>query len=72
VPDLAPADFFLFRNVKEELAGLHLTPEILKSTWEGVVRTIAKDEFAVLFRHWFECCESVSASAVTMSRKVEK
>ncbi len=24
-PDLAPADFFLFRKVKEQLASLHLT-----------------------------------------------
>jgi histone-lysine N-methyltransferase SETMAR len=32
LPDLAPADFFLFRKVKEELASLHLTQESLKST----------------------------------------
>jgi histone-lysine N-methyltransferase SETMAR len=32
-PDLAPADFFLFRKVKEQLAGLHLTQESLKSAW---------------------------------------
>ncbi len=32
LPDLAPADFFLFRKVKEELANLHLTQESLKST----------------------------------------
>jgi hypothetical protein len=25
-PDLAPADFFLFRKVKEQLAGLHRDP----------------------------------------------
>jgi histone-lysine N-methyltransferase SETMAR len=34
-PELAPADFFLFRKVKEELAGLHLTQESLKIAWEG-------------------------------------
>jgi histone-lysine N-methyltransferase SETMAR len=56
-PDLAPADFFLFRKVKEELAGLTLTQESLKSAWEGVVRNIAEDEFAVAFRRWFERCE---------------
>jgi hypothetical protein len=36
--------------VKEELAGLHLTQKSLKSVWEGVMRTIAEDEFATVFR----------------------
>jgi hypothetical protein len=30
-------DFFLFRRVKEELAGLSLDEDSLKKTWEGVV-----------------------------------
>ncbi len=55
-PDLAPADFLL-RKVKEELAGLHLTQESLKSAWEGVTRTIGEDEFATAFRRWYECSE---------------
>ncbi len=54
LPALAPADFFLFRKVKEELAGLHLTQETLKSACEGVMRTITEDEFVVTFRRWFE------------------
>jgi hypothetical protein len=41
--DLALADFFLFRRVKEELAGVWLTPESLKKSWEGVLRTIGPD-----------------------------
>jgi histone-lysine N-methyltransferase SETMAR len=53
-PDLAPADYFLFRRVKEELAGLRLTPETLKNTWEGVVRSIGVDEFAAAFRRWLD------------------
>jgi hypothetical protein len=48
-----PADF-LFRKVKEELAGLHLTQETLKSACEGLMRTIAEDEFVIAFRRWFE------------------
>jgi hypothetical protein len=56
-PDLAPADFLLFRRVKEELAGLHLTQESLKTAWEGVTRTIAEDEFAAAFRRWYERSE---------------
>jgi hypothetical protein len=47
---LAPADFFLFQNVKEQLAGLHLTQDSLNSPWEGVTHTIAKDKFATAFR----------------------
>jgi histone-lysine N-methyltransferase SETMAR len=53
-PDLAPADYFLFRRVKEELAGLRLTPESLKNTREGVVRSIGVDKFAAAFRHWLD------------------
>jgi hypothetical protein len=55
-PDLAPADFFLFRRVKEELAGIRLTPESLKKSWEGVLRTIGADEFAAAFRRWVDRC----------------
>jgi hypothetical protein len=40
----------LFRKVKEQLAGLHLTQERLKSVWEGVTNTIAEKEFATAFR----------------------
>jgi hypothetical protein len=36
-PDLALADFFLFRRVKEELVGLSMDEDSLKKTWEGVV-----------------------------------
>jgi hypothetical protein len=50
LPNLAPADFFLFRKVKEQLAGLHLTQESLKSMCEGVTHTIAEEEFATAFR----------------------
>ncbi len=56
LPDLAPADFFLFRRVKEELAGIRLTPETLKKTWDGVTRSIGLDEFAAAFRCWLDRC----------------
>jgi hypothetical protein len=55
-PDLALVDYFLFRRVKEELAGLRLTPGTLKNTWEGVVRSIGVDEFAAAFRRWLDWC----------------
>jgi histone-lysine N-methyltransferase SETMAR len=60
-PDLAPADYFLFRRVKEELAGLRLTPESLKNTLEGVIRSISFDEFAAAFRLWLDQCNKTSA-----------
>ncbi len=47
--DLAPADFFLFKRVKEELAGQTLDKGTLKMTWEWVVRSIAAEEFATAF-----------------------
>jgi histone-lysine N-methyltransferase SETMAR len=56
-PDLAPADFFLFLKVKAELAGQTLTQETFKKSWEGVVRSIAKEDFAAAFRRWMERCE---------------
>jgi hypothetical protein len=57
MPDLAPTDFFLFRRVKEELAGVTLDQNSLKKELEGVTRSISTDEFATTFRWWFECCQ---------------
>lgn len=56
-PDLAPADFFLFPKIKEELAGRTLTRATFLTEWSGVVSTIAKDDFAAAFRRWIERCE---------------
>ena len=56
-PDLAPADFFLFPKVKEQQSGLTLTQDSLKTTWEGVTRSIDREEFAAAFRRWYERCE---------------
>jgi histone-lysine N-methyltransferase SETMAR len=46
-PDLAPD---LFRRVKEELTGLTLSQETTKKVWEGVIKNIAKEDFAAAFR----------------------
>ncbi len=56
-PDLAQADFFLFRKVKEALAGITLDQDSLKTAWEGVIRTITADDFATAFRRWLERAE---------------
>ena len=56
-PDLAPADFFLFLKLKMELAGLTLSKETFKREWEGVCRTLSKDDFATAFSKWIERCK---------------
>jgi hypothetical protein len=37
-------DFVLFLQVKSELAGVMLSQDTFKNSWEGVVRTITKEE----------------------------
>jgi hypothetical protein len=44
--DITPTNFFLFPRVKSELAGLSLSQDSFKTSWVGVLQTIAKDEFA--------------------------
>jgi histone-lysine N-methyltransferase SETMAR len=56
-PDLAPAKFFLFPALKRELAGLTLSQDEFKTKWEGVVRTLNKDNFATAFQRWLERCK---------------
>jgi hypothetical protein len=43
--------------VKSELAGLSTTQESFQKSWEGVARTIPKDDFATAFRRWMERSE---------------
>jgi hypothetical protein len=57
LPDLAPADFFLFRRVKKVLAGTTLDQESLKTAWEGVIRRVTAKEFATVFWRLFERAE---------------
>ncbi len=56
-PDLAPADFFLFRKVKEGLGGKSLDQDTIKNAWEGVTRSITAVDFAAAFRSWLEHCK---------------
>jgi hypothetical protein len=44
--DITPTNFFLFPRVKSELAGLSLSQDSFETSWEGVLHSIAKDEFA--------------------------
>jgi histone-lysine N-methyltransferase SETMAR len=56
-PDLALADFFLFRKVKEELGGQSLDQETIKNAWEGVTRSLSVVNFAAAFRSGLEQCK---------------
>ena len=70
--DLSPTGFFLFPMVNKELAGLSLAQETFKNSWEGEMRTTAKEDFAAAFRQWYELCKIVCTSPTTMSKKVKK
>ena len=56
-PDLAPADFFLFPKVKNDLAGKTLTQDTFRSSWEGAIKKLSKDDFATAFEKWIDRCE---------------
>jgi hypothetical protein len=40
---------FLFKRLKEEINGLFWSQESLKNGYEGVMWTVAKDEFVTIF-----------------------
>ena len=54
-PDLAPANFFLFPKVKNDLAGK--TQDTFRSSWEGAIKKLSKDDFATAFEKWIDRCE---------------
>jgi hypothetical protein len=41
-PVMAPADYFLFTNMKAELAVISVMQEPFQKTWDGVLITISK------------------------------
>ena len=55
--DLAPADFFFVTKMKEQLAGHLLTQESFQTTWDGVARTIAAQEFVAANHRCYHRCE---------------
>jgi hypothetical protein len=57
LPRLAPADFFIFRKVKEGLAGQSLDQDSIENAWEGVTRTLTAVTFTAAFRSWLEHCK---------------
>jgi hypothetical protein len=49
-PDLAAVDIFLFRHMKDKLAGISLGQNSLKTEWEGATGAIRTEEFTIAFR----------------------
>ncbi len=49
-PDLAPADFFLFRKVKEGLGGQSLDQDSTKNAWKEITGTLTTIDFVAAFR----------------------
>jgi hypothetical protein len=43
--ELALTDYFLFSTLKRKLTGLTMTLMEFKMKWEGVIRTLTKDNF---------------------------
>jgi hypothetical protein len=70
-PDIIPTDFFLFLRAKLDLAGLLLSQECFKASWDLIVQIIAKDKFAHNGGRW-TAAKSMFKFAVTRTRKVLK
>jgi histone-lysine N-methyltransferase SETMAR len=69
-PDLAPADYCLFRRLKSDLAGVSVTPETFKTELERVLRSIGKNKFAEAFQrrlHSHEKCIALQGGYVEKS-----
>jgi hypothetical protein len=56
-PAIAPVDFFRFPRERSKMAGLSSYQDIFKGSWEGVIQTIAKDEFADAILQWMDRCK---------------
>jgi hypothetical protein len=66
------ADFFLLKKPKWGLAGQSLDQGSFKNALEGVRRCPIAVGFAAAFRSLKECCKTVSASAASSSKTLEK
>jgi hypothetical protein len=65
--DMVPGDYFLFPRVKTELVVISVTQKSFKETWDGVARTIAKEDFTTAFQRWkegYEKCDRIGGGYV--------
>jgi hypothetical protein len=51
---MVTVDYFLFTWMKIELLVISVTQESSKKNWDGVARTIAKEDFTMAFGRWQE------------------
>jgi hypothetical protein len=70
--NIASVNFFLFWQLKAEMADLSLSQSSLKKSLEGVVRTISKNESAAALDGGWTTAKSTSKSALTRPKKVLK
>jgi hypothetical protein len=42
---MLPEDYFLFLRARVELGAIYMTQEAFQKAWDGVLRTIAKEDF---------------------------
>jgi hypothetical protein len=63
---MVPVDYFLFPGVKRELGVISVMQESFKESWDGVARTIAKDDFTAGFGDRRRDVKSVIESAVAV------
>ena len=54
LPDLAPADFWLFPTVKAAISGVHIKDDSVPTEWERVCRMLPSSAFRVSFQKWEE------------------
>ena len=43
--------------MKNDLAGKTLTQDTFRSSWEGAIKKLSKDDFATAFEKWIDRCE---------------
>jgi hypothetical protein len=47
---MVPVDYFLFPRAKAELAVISVTKESFTETWDGLARTISKEDVTMAFQ----------------------
>jgi hypothetical protein len=55
--DTVPSDYFLLPRVKAELTVISMAQENFRGSWDGVSKTIAKEDFTGAIRRQKERCE---------------
>jgi hypothetical protein len=56
-PVMVPVDYFLFPRVKVGLGAIYKMQEAFPKSWDGVLRTIAKEDFMAASRRWKKRCK---------------